>query len=475
MRPLNPSIRKRLLLGTVLTVAVATLTGSVVIYFAQSAVLTRQLDDQLIASSELLTIEVELEDGKPFQEWLLHIEANELRKEKDLIQVWEISSGATFKSPALGNFNLPKISGELNQNIIQDVELPGGREGRALGVKILPSYDESTDTPHESVAGMEHIFVVALETKVLHHALTHLHQTLIWVVITTIILTAFSIAWIIRQSLVPIRELSLRIEQRKTDQLGNPIVISNDFPRELRGLVNEYNRLLERIEGVRSRERDFSTHAAHELRTPLAGIQATLEQALTGDHDSADYSQRIRKALAISREMASLVNHLMRFSRLRSGTQKVIIEEINLHELIEATILGYSEKARARGLQIDHNLSATTFLQKTDEDLVRILFSNFFDNATSYAEANSSIKVQTVDREGAFVLSISNHSAAALPANLDRLFEPFFRIDQARGGEDRHSGIGLSLCREIAHTLDVQINASISDSQEFQVEVRFEV
>ena len=114
--------------------------------------------------------------------------------------------------------------------------------------------------------------------------------------------------------------------------------------------------------------------------------------------------------------------------------KKVIIEEINLHELIEATILGYSEKARARGLQIDHNLSATTFLQKTDEDLVRILFSNFFDNATSYAEANSSIKVQTVDREGAFVLSISNHSAAALPANLDRLFEPFFRIDQARGG-----------------------------------------
>ena len=474
MRLLNPSIRKRLLLGTILAIASVTLTGSIVVYFSQQTVLTRQLDDQLLASADLLTIEVEMENGKPFQEWLLAIEANKLRKEKDLIQVWDISTGETFKSPALGTFNLPKISGELNQNIIQEVDLPGGRKGRALGVKILPSFDENTNTPPESREGLEQIFVLALETKALHHALTHLRQTLIWVVVATISLTALSIFGIVRQSLVPIRELSRRLEKRKANRLGNPVVISNDFPEELRGLITQYNSLLERIEGVRARERDFSTHAAHELRTPLAGIQATLEQTLAGQHDAADYKHRIQKALTISKEMAKLVTHLMRFSRLQSGTQKVILEEINLHELIEATVLGSSGKMNTKGLKIDLQLSSSTFLRKTDEDLVRILFTNFCDNAISYAEENSTIHLRTFDKKNAFIFLISNRSAVTLPDKLDRLFEPFYRIDQARGGEDRHAGIGLSLCREIANTLDVQIEASAIDSRVFQIQVIFQ-
>jgi len=473
MRSPNPSIRRRLLIGIILAVSVATLTGSLVIYFSQQKVLTQQLDEQLFSTAELLTIEVELEDGKPYQEWLAHIMANELRQEKDLIQVWEISSGKTFKSPALGSFDLPKIHGELNQNIIKNVDLPGGREGRALGVKILPSYDEHATNPIEGIDDMEHIFVVALETKSLHRALTHLHQTLICVVIATIFITAVSIFWTIRLSLIPIQDLSQQLQERQTDRLGNPVAISDNFPKELKNLAVQYNSLLQRIEGVRNRERDFSTHAAHELRTPLAGIQATLEQALAGQRDSEDYNHRIKNALTISKEMARLVTHLMRFSRLQSGTQKVIVEEINLHELIEATMLGYSKKAKVRGVQIDFQLASSTFLRKTDEDLIRIIFTNLCDNAVSYAKENSTIQLRTFDQDGSFTFSISNSSAVALPDNLDRLFEPFYRIDQARTGDDRHAGIGLSLCREIANTLALEIKASAPDQQNFQIQVSF--
>lgn len=465
----NPSIRKRLLLGTILAVAFATLTGSVVIYLAQRKVLTHQLDDRLQATAELLTIEVELENGKPYQEWLVHILDNEVRTKKDLIQVWDLHSEETHKAPALKDFDLPKIYAGLNEPVFQTITLPDGKEGRALGILILPALDEHEAIHPTSLKGLEHIFVIALDTKDLQHALTELRQTLSWVVGTTILLTASSIFWIVQRSLIPIEELSGRLRERNTDRLGTPVNLSQKFPKELRGLVDQYNGLLTRIEGVRARERDFSTHAAHELRTPLAGIQATLEQAINGKRQPKDYDQRIKQALLISKQMALLVTHLMRFSRLQSGNHQILPEKINLHEMIEATWQGFSEKARARKLTAEWQLASTSCILRTDEDLVGILFSNLIDNAISYAKEHSTIQLETSDLDGKFTFAITNHSMTPLPEDLDRFFDPFYRADQARGGERNHSGIGLSLCREIAKTLDMKIKASSRDGLHFRL------
>ncbi|MFT6862064.1 MAG: signal transduction histidine kinase [Akkermansiaceae bacterium] len=469
MRALNPSIRKRLLAGTILAIAFATLTGSIVVYLAQRKVLIEQLDGRLQATAELLTIEIELEDGKPYQEWLVHILDNDVRRRKDLIQVWGLQSGETYKAPALKDFELPKFHGDLNEPVIRSITLPDGKEGRALGIKVFPSYDEKETITPTSLEGLEHICVIALNTKDLRHGLRELRQTLTWVVATTIFLTALSILWVVNRSLIPIQELSQRLQQRETDRLGNPVTISDKFPRELRNLVEQYNGLLLRIEGVRVRERDFSTHAAHELRTPLAGIQATLEQAINSSKDADDYDHRITQALIISKQMAGLVTHLMRFSRLQSGTHRILVEEINLHEVIEATWRGLSEKCQPRGLAAEWQLDSASFLHKTDEDLVRILFTNLLDNAICHAKDNSNIHLETSDQDGQFIFTISNLSATPLPADLDRLFEPFYRVDKARTGDDNHTGIGLSLSREIAKNLNIKIKVSTTEIREFQV------
>jgi two-component system sensor histidine kinase QseC len=473
MPSLTPSIRRRLLVGTILSVAFATLTGSVIIYLAQHKSLTGQLDDRLRATADLLTIEIELEDGEPYQEWLVHILDNEVRKKTDLIQVWGINSGETSRSPALGNHDLPRFHAELNQPVIQNVDLPGGRKGRALGIMVLPSYaEEETITP-TSLDGLEQIFVIALETKDLRHDLRELRQTMTWVFFVTLLLAAISIIYTVKKSLVPIKDLSRRIQDRQTDSLGNPVTIPEDFPAELREMIAQYNGLLLRIEGVRTRERDFSTHAAHELRTPLAGIQATLEQAASGQYEPGDYVKRINQALAISKQMARLVTHLMRFSRLQSGTEKVILEEVNLHELIEATWEAHLGQRRDRNLDADWQLASKHFLQRTDEDLARILLTNLVDNAISYAEEGSRISLRTFDQNGNFVFVISNRSATSLPEDLDRFFEPFYRVDKARNADDHHAGIGLSLCREIAKNLHAEIAASTFENGDFCVTVTF--
>lgn len=470
----NPSIQTRLLTGTVLAVALTILGGFFLIYEIQKESLTKVIDEELKALIDLQKIEVEIDDGKVTQEWLDHIYQDPIKTQRDLIQVWEAGEAGTektFKSPALGDFDLPKIHGELNQYVITDIELPDGRKGRAIGVLILPKND--LKAPVASLSGMEHIMVLSLETGGLKGVLRHLRQAMTWIFAITLILCVLAIVWTIKRSLKPILALENRLETREIKQLDQPIVIPTDFPRELHGLVSKYNRLLSRIEKVRIRERDFSTHAAHELRSPIAGIQATLEQAVSDIRDPQDYQTRIRRALGVAHEMGHLVNHLMRFAQLQNGTHPMMLEQINLHEILEATWSGKNDKAEKKQLQPRWELNSLGEVKRVDERLVRIFFSNLCDNAMSYAEPGTEITLSTHDQGNDLVLEVTNHSSAALPDDLEKLFEPFYRIDKARIAHEGHAGVGLSLCREIAHALGAEITLSSPFPRQFSVQVIF--
>jgi two-component system, OmpR family, heavy metal sensor histidine kinase CusS len=470
----NTSISRRLFIGTILAFAITTIAGSFFINHVQRVALTNQLDNQLRDSAALQTIEIEIEDEKPVQEWLGHIEENPLRAERDLIQVWDLHHQQTYRSPALGENNLPMLHAALDEYVIQNITLPNGKSARALGVKILPAYDESEPLiDAENYSHLEHVFVIALETTELEETLTRLRNTMVLVTFATLLLCIITIAYTIKRSLIPLAILEEKIQTRETRQLGAAITISEDFPSELRGLVTEYNALLKRIEGVRIRERDFSTHAAHELRTPLAGIQATLEQAIAIPREPLGYIQRIEKSLAITKSMKGLISSLMQFSRLQSENISLHLERLNFHHLLEATWESYSEIAAENGVKALQNLSSDQSTRMGDEKIIQILFSNLIGNAVAYSAAGSLITIATADRANALELVITNQTQSPLPVDLDHLFEPFVRLQRSSGTGNGHSGIGLSLCREIAINLNAEISLHSPQPTTFEVRITF--
>ncbi|MDA7917044.1 ATP-binding protein [Akkermansiaceae bacterium] len=471
MKGRNPSILSRLLLGTGLAILLMVLLGIFIVYFSVRKSFSDQIDTDLKNTANLMVSELETQRGLVYHEWLLDIEDDPTRAVDELAQAWDLRTGQSVKSPALGPRELPKFHGTLNEPVFLDAVIGGDQSVRAIGMKVnaVPK-DREQIVPEYKIP--QFVFVLARSTRAKDQALRNLRQTLNLVGLGTFLLCGIAIYKVISQSLVPLKTLSDRLAEREDTHLGRPINIADDFPQELRGLVEGYNILLERIEGVRKRERDFSHHAAHELRTPLAGIQAVVELAMTRERTGEDYRTRLAKIENITSGMKITVTRLMDFARLQGGNEVLLLERVDFHELLGTAWKELSQKTTARKLRVDWQLKSEHFIQENDEELVRIMMSNLIDNAASYTAENSAITIRTEDHDRHFVLTVSNSLPDKLDEDHERLFEPFYRADKVRTNAEGHSGIGLSLCREIALTIGATIEIAPSDEKTFEAKVR---
>ena len=150
----------------------------------------------------------------------------------------------------------------------------------------------------------------------------------------------------------------------------------------------------------------------------------------------------------------------------------LLLERVDFHEPLDTAWKELSKKAKSRKIEVDWQLKSENFIQENDEELLRIMVSNLIDNAASYAAEGSPVTIRTQDQDGHFILSVSNPLPDKLEEDHERFFEPFYRADKVRTNDEGHSGIGLSLCREIALTIGATIEIAPTDEQTFEARVR---
>lgn len=412
--------------------------------------------------SALLKLEVELTGDKVYHDWLTDIEADAIRSKREYIQVFDIKAGSCHKSPLLGKDKLPIFSGNLNELIIRNIELPHGKLGRAVGILIHPAEDveDELDPEQRNIHKPEdfpQVFVMAQDIHEIDEALTQLLKTFLFTGVGAVIMSGLVLYAMINRSLSGVEKLNGQLRKRSNNELCDPIETVEGFPSELDGLIGQYNYLLRKISDLRVREQNFSRHVAHELRTPLSGIIVTLEHALSRDREGAVYREKISEALNITNGMKTLVDTLMCFARLQSGAESIMLHATDVHTSLETVFEKHTASFTKKNLNIIWKLDVYDCIKMTDSSLLEILFSNLVDNAISHSPVGGNLKVISTTTDGRMTLKIINVSELSLPENLEQLFTPFYRLDQAREQEQGHSGIGLSICKEIATALQLQI------------------
>ncbi|SDQ58621.1 sensor histidine kinase [Thermostaphylospora chromogena] len=206
------------------------------------------------------------------------------------------------------------------------------------------------------------------------------------------------------------------------------------------------NRTLQLLQHVREREarlleleRRFSSDAAHELRTPLAGLRARIEVALA-DPDGSDPWQTLREALVDADRLQAIVDDLLLLDRLDRGEPRSE-ERVDLPDLVRSALNGsvmrvpVSTAIRPGTVMGDHPL------------LVRLL-SNLISNAQRHAETRVTIVVQV--RNGQAVVEVRDDGTGIPPEDRERVFARFARLDPARSRDSGGTGLGLSIARQIA-------------------------
>jgi two-component system sensor histidine kinase SenX3 len=221
-----------------------------------------------------------------------------------------------------------------------------------------------------------------------------------------------------------------------------------------------------RLDAVR---RDFVANASHELKTPIASIQALAETM--ADASRQDPPSVPRFAEQLTREIERLtrvVSDLLDLSRLEGGP--AVTASVQLDQLAQEETERLGDRARRGGLDLEVRSAEPLVVTGSERDL-RLLVRNLVENALQYTAPGGKIEVDIHGEDGLAVLRVSDTGIGIPSRDRDRVFERFYRVDRARSRETGGTGLGLSIVRHVAenHQGTVSVDSELGKGSTFTV------
>ncbi len=250
------------------------------------------------------------------------------------------------------------------------------------------------------------------------------------------------LVWLlIDRAIRPLRSISRQVASRAPDNLA-PLEIEQ-APTEVAPLVADLNRLFARLQSSIDNERQFTSDAAHELRTPLAALRAQAQVARgAGDHKERD--RALANIIAACDRASHLVDQLLTLARLEPDGFHAMRERCDLRTVAQSTIAELAPSALAR--RIDIELEGAPTLVVGDERLLAILFRNLIDNAVRYSPPGTLVRVLLGEENGQPFAAVTDEGPGVPPAERDRLGQRFHRL---AGTDASGTGLGLSIAKRI--------------------------
>ena len=246
------------------------------------------------------------------------------------------------------------------------------------------------------------------------------------------------------RALRPIESVSAELDAIGPTNLSSRLTVP-PVSDEVARLTAEINSLLDRLERSSATERRFASDAAHELRTPLAVLRTGLEVALARDRTPAENRAALGAAHREALSLCRIADELLMLSRL-NGEVMVDRQKLNLRALLSEIAATVGPLAQSREIKLSVSAPEDIFVNGNEGHLRRLIV-NLLDNALKFTPAGGSIDVSLKSDANRAIIRVADTGEGIHPAELPHIFDRFFR---GTGSPGEGSGLGLSLCREIA-------------------------
>ena len=243
----------------------------------------------------------------------------------------------------------------------------------------------------------------------------------------------------VRRGLMPLHKLQSEVAEKSVEAL-HPIELTQ-APREVHALADAVNRLLGAVRRSMQQEKRFLNDAAHQLRTPLAGLKGQLELALA-DTDPQALQARLLKVNAAVERSAHLVHQLLSLARSEG---EVPMEDIDIAQLARDLAREWTPRMLAQGIDFGYE-GDDRLVVRGNAVLLREALANLIDNAARYAGQGATVTLRARQDGGAAVLELEDNGPGITEAERLQVFERFVRASDKAGGV----GLGLAIVREIA-------------------------
>lgn len=267
-----------------------------------------------------------------------------------------------------------------------------------------------------------------------------------------IVMAGFAVWYALKRGLAPLEHLRAGVAKRSREDLS-PLDEAK-APDEVRPLISAVNSLMQRLKQAMEAHKRFVADAAHQLRTPFAGLKTQAELALR-ESDPDTVRHNLRQILASAERCSHLVNQLLSLARNEPGTHTYSsFTPLDLNRVAQKCAMHWVPEALKKGIDLGLEGGPQMVPVKGDVLGLNEMMCNLLDNAIRYTQEGGKVTVRVSYEDGGGVLRVEDNGPGIAPEHRERVFERFYRI---LGSGQEGSGLGLAIVREVVRLHGAEI------------------
>jgi heavy metal sensor kinase len=273
-------------------------------------------------------------------------------------------------------------------------------------------------------------------------------------ILATLIMMA-AIALRIRRSLQPLQDMNQLASAISAEDLSKAKLQLSHAPSEVKELAQTFNMMLLRLSDAWEQQRQFVSNVSHELRTPLTVVLGYLQSLLRRSTNLNDYQQEaLETAAAEADRTVRLLQDLLDLARADSGYVHYRLERVGLNDLT-AEVVGMAEKFSDRLIRIEAKEHIEAVV---DRDRLKQVLINLIDNAVKYSESDQPIELILERAHQHAIIHVQDHGIGIPLQDQSRIFERFYRVDEARARSTGGHGLGLAIVKTLVEGMGGSIS-----------------
>ncbi|MGE5027553.1 MAG: sensor histidine kinase, partial [Betaproteobacteria bacterium] len=338
-----------------------------------------------------------------------------------------------------GNVRLPRPPAFLvskNEPVFSDGEFKGEKV-RMVSLRYLHAPTDPDD----------YVLLQMAETVGKRQALTRgILGNIVIPQLLLIIMAGGAVWYALKRGLMPLEHLRQEVSRRSRDDLS--LLDEKKAPEEVRPLIDAVNDLLQRLKQVVESQKRFIADAAHQLRTPFAGLKTQAELALR-EPDPERVRHALQLILASAERCSHLVNQLLSLARNEPGGHAYSsFKMLNLNRLAQESTMLWVPEALKKNIDLGFEGSNKVLPVRGDAIGLNEMIGNLLDNAIRYTPSGGTVTLRVGYEDGGAVLRVEDNGPGISEEYRERVFERFYRI---LGSGQPGSGLGLAIVREVVN------------------------
>ena len=380
-----------------------------------------------------------------------------------------VDSNEEFKNVSIYEAGGKYIVGQYNYDVVKIPFKEGIPRRESVDGKEYIVYDTKTPTP----PGIRGGFWIRGVESVNSTMLLGRSAIIIMLVLIPVILllTALGGYYITKRAFLPVNNIVKTANDisKQKDITKRIEILPDSKEDELHHLSVTLNKMHDKIENLIMQEKQFTSDASHELRTPISVILAQGEYLLdiAKDEKEKELAQTI---VDKAKQVSKLVSRLLLLARIDQKRQKFNKEKVDLGVLVDIAIDGVKELAEQKGIILLSNVEESTIVD-ADEPLLLSAITNLISNAVKYGKESGYVTVFASKVDDRTEITVKDNGVGIAEEHIDKIWTRFYRVDDVRNDEYLSSGLGLSMVKSIIelHGGNISVTSSEGEGTEFRI------